>query len=100
MAQRENNLLIAKFMGLDLSPVEDMDIQLDYHSNWTSLMDVIEKIEKFKSTDGDEVKVLITGDKCEIFVNFCMPVIAIFSNNKKSAVYQASLMFIKNVMRK
>jgi predicted HTH transcriptional regulator len=105
MNNTENNRLIAEFMGYNEEIVNgeiyftlpDMleslsDEELQYHSDWNWLMEVVEKIENYN----EYTNVLFTPQGCEIncyiengflFSNDC--------NTKIEAVYNACIEFIK-----
>ncbi len=113
---KKNNILIAEFLGgeVELWKTEDRlgeDIEndayyvyfpdfiggiaiedLDYHENWNSLMEVVEKIENHS----EFCSVLFTPNGCAIDVNikngfhYCID-----CDTKIEAVYNACVQFIK-----
>lgn len=113
----ENNKIIAEFMGLELeetistkfvyarnefnNPNKENDYQtnfyeeqeLKYHYDWNWLMQVVEKIEGLRNTDGDVVAyVRFENQYCEIQLFD-----SIFCNEGKTkidAVYNTALEFI------
>ena len=74
---KENNRLIAEFMGATLTkdlqimyPVFEGDSSyvkdLKYHSNWNWLMEVVEKIESIKDSYHGRFGVYISANSCTI----------------------------------
>jgi hypothetical protein len=108
METTENNKLIAEFMGVNITTIDDirknknpyiasadghLEDDLKYHSSWNWLMPVVEKIEDYDEYD---VEILQYGTKVlknsvEIITN-----VADFSFDKKiEHCYDAIVKFIK-----
>lgn len=78
--RKENNILIAKFMGLKVSNTEDydssvhtnVDVDLKYHKSWDWLIPIVEKIEsigfEFNMT-GKSNYVYIGDGKKNVFIS-------------------------------
>lgn len=102
----KNNILIAtKFMGMVFTPTKSILLDktvkpqrvfkpedLDYHSNWDSLIEVVEKAEKTHWVEIDGCNVAVTpNDNCDA------DGFEITKETKKIAVYEAMVLFVKNL---
>lgn len=93
----ENNRLIAKFMGEDSLTEFNWvlfrnGIGVQYESNWSELMPVVEKIET-SILDGDVV-IKIEGDNCFITYGDTWNLYSTL-DSKIESTYQAVVEFIK-----
>lgn len=92
----ENNILIASFMGIDeiQSDILRKSLlrNLEYHCDWEELMKVVDKIE---TIDNGTFKVEIYFNECVVYHVEDHEIIRTEAGNKKQAVYNACVEFIK-----
>jgi hypothetical protein len=100
MKTKENNRLIAEFMGIDQVDIdyhEDSNGELKYHTSWDWLMPVVEKIESLE--DENKCKLYnFQSEQCfvTIVVNHTgEDIVEVDADNRLDATYQAVISFIK-----
>ena len=96
MTTEQGNKLIAEFMNKTFQFEED----LKYHSNWNSLMPVVEKIENLNDLIVDKVWISINGRECGLWTYFDVKeVLRIGTENNKFKVKNTSKSKIESTWR-
>ena len=89
----EKNKLIAEFMNKPSHRFEGLtkiETILLYHSNWNSLMEVVEKIENTQP-----ISIIISCGNCEVYNCETAETLFFFEGVKIEAVYNACVAFIE-----
>jgi hypothetical protein len=99
----ENNILIAKFEGLEVTTDGISDLYYDengglnrikdYRNDWGALMDVVEKIDEV-SNDSTLFKIEYNRAFIEDTENYNI-LIDVMANSRREATYKAVVEFIK-----
>ena len=99
---KENNKLIAEFMGLNIDngvQADYMEHELKYHESWNWLMPVVEKIEYIESiTHGNQFQVIIREEEVGIYDKHTQTHIVYIpadGESKLTNTYKAVVEFIK-----
>jgi hypothetical protein len=115
MRVKENNKLIAEFMGLTQGKPNEtcwkhdwfdeagavtgrIETHLLFHSDWNWLMSVVEKIENLQYKNNNDVfKVVIDYGMCTIYnmISDLEVIVNVSKSTKIEAVYNACVEFIK-----
>jgi hypothetical protein len=113
MGIKENNILIAKFLGLKVAMTEEETSKLDekygedkvvlgyasmkYHESWEALMQVVDKIESIEDDNRyARYNVEIVQDFVTIYDNYTSEeIVDLDGGNKMVATYCAVIEFIK-----
>lgn len=94
---RENNKLIAEFMGVDPVDVDtwlDKNEELNYNSSWDWLMPVVEKIESLDIVCFEK-NLQEEGDYQALFTKGSNIFICHYADTSIEATYKAVIEFIK-----
>ena len=113
MNTTENNKLIAEFMGRSISPITLAEFRklkprdkhlvsgafvedLQYHSDWNWLMEVVEKIENYNDS---ATLFIIEDERCHVNTQNGFEIDSV-GHTKIEAVYNACLGFVKHYNEK